>query len=78
MQPRLAEPSSDWVEAEGDADDALRREIAGLLGVVPVETDELVRTTNATPGQVANVLLELDLAGRLRREPGGKVALLPE
>ena len=78
LQPRMAEPPSDWSEAKGEADDTLRADIRGLLGVVPVETDELVRLTGAAPGIVAHVLLELDLAGRLRREPGGKVALLPE
>lgn len=78
LQPRLAEPPSDWADTPGEADDALRADITRLLGVVPVETDELVRMTGAPAGVVAHVLLELDLAGRLRREPGGKVALTPD
>ena len=76
--PRLAEPLFEWANAQGEADDALRREIRELLGFVPIDTNELIRMTDAPPGLVAHVLLELDLAGRLRREPGGKVALLPE
>jgi len=76
--PRLAEPLFEWADAQGEADDALRHDIRGLLGVVPIDTDELIRLTDAPPGLVAHVLLELDLAGRLRREPGGKVALLPD
>lgn len=78
FQPRLAEPLFEWAEAQGDADDALREDIRGLLGVVPIDTDELIRMSGAPPGLIAHVLLELDLAGRLRREPGGKVALLPD
>lgn len=75
--PRMAEPLFEWAEAQGEADDTLRREVEDALGVVPVEIDELVRLTGAGSGLVAHVLLELDLAGRLRRDPGGKVALLP-
>jgi len=55
LTPRFAEPLFEWATAQGEADDALRKDI-----------------------RVAHVLLELDLAGRLRREPGGKVALLPD
>jgi len=76
--PRLAEPLFEWAEAQGDADDQLRRDIHDLLGVVPIDIDELIRMADAPPGLVSHVLLELDLAGRLRREPGGKVALLPD
>ena len=78
LQPRMAEPLFEWAEAQGEADDALRRDIRNLLGVVPIDIDEIIRMADASPGLVAHVLLELDLAGRLRREPGGKVALLPE
>lgn len=76
-QPRIAEPLFEWASAQGDADEALRVEIHELLGVVPIEIDELIRMTDAPPGLVLHVLLELDLAGRLRRDPGGKVALMP-
>lgn len=78
LSPRMAEPLFDWAESQGEADDALRRKIETLLGVVPVELDELIRMADAPAGQVSHVLLELDLAGRLRREVGGRVALLPE
>ncbi len=77
-RPRIAEPLFEWAEAQGEADDALRRTVQDLLGVVPIDIDELIRMADAPPGLVSHVLLELDLAGRLRRDPGGKVALLPE
>jgi DNA processing protein len=37
--------------------------------------DELIRQSGASPAIVQTVLLELELAGRLERHAGGKVAL---
>ncbi len=59
-----------------DADDSDRRIIAGLLGPVPVGIDELVRQSHRPPAIVQTVLLELELAGRLERHAGGRVALV--
>ncbi|WP_277968890.1 DNA-processing protein DprA [Sphingomonas echinoides] len=59
-----------------DASDADRRAIIGLLGPVPVAIDELIRQSGASPAIVQTVLLELELAGRLERHAGGRVALL--
>ena len=59
-----------------DATDAERREIVGLLGPVPVAIDELIRQSGHGPAIVQTVLLELELAGRLERHAGGRVALL--
>ncbi|MEC9435411.1 MAG: DNA-processing protein DprA [Pseudomonadota bacterium] len=59
-------------------DRRLRAEIAGLLGLAPVEEDELLRLSGASLAAVAEVLLEFELAGRLDRQPGGMLALLPE
>ena len=57
--PRAEEPG----EAE-------RRALADLLGPVPVAVDELVRQSRLSAAQVAAVLLELELAGRLERHAG--------
>lgn len=57
------------------ADDALRRQIEELLGPVPTSVDELVRQCGAPAGAVQSILLELELAGRLYRESGNRVAL---
>ena len=59
-----------------DATDTERREIVGLLGPVPVAIDELIRQSGHGPAIVQTVLLELELAGRLERHAGGRVALL--
>ncbi len=53
-----------------------RRRIVDLLGPTPVEIDELIRQSGARPSVVRTVLLELEIAGRLERQPGGRVALL--
>ncbi|MEG3164501.1 DNA-processing protein DprA [Sphingomonas sp. PB2P19] len=58
-----------------DANDADRRAVIGLLGPVPVGIDELVRQAHLAPAIVQTVLLELELAGRLERHAGGRVAL---
>jgi DNA processing protein len=57
----------------GDAD---RDKVLEALSPVPTAIDEIIRHTGLHPAQVFMVLLELDLAGRLERHPGGKVSLL--
>ncbi|MCP4998167.1 MAG: DNA-protecting protein DprA [Hyphomicrobiales bacterium] len=57
--------------------DSVRARIAGALGPAPIGIDDLVRHTELPPAEVYLVLLELDLAGRLARHPGGCVSLLP-
>jgi DNA processing protein len=64
-------PPAGHIEAEADE---IRARIEELLGPAPVEVDELVRQTGATPAAVLTVLLELELAGRLARHPGGRVS----
>ena len=46
------------------------------LGPTPVTVDNLLRDTGLSTAIVWTALLELELAGRLERQPGGKVALL--
>jgi DNA processing protein len=58
--------------AEGD-----RTRIVEALGPTPVEIDEIMRYTDLPPSEVYLVLLELDLAGKLERHPGGMVSLPP-
>ena len=58
-----------------DASEADRRAIGDLLGPVAVGIDELVRQSHRSAAIVQLVLLELELAGRLERHAGGRVAL---
>jgi DNA processing protein len=86
LEPILGRPAvpAAWpVEEPGapgertDAPDAGERErIVSLLGPTPVALDDLIRLSGASAGHVRVVLLELDLAGRLRWQAGGLVALL--
>jgi DNA processing protein len=72
-------PSSNAGALETEAD-RVRARIEEALGVTPVEIDELIRQTGASPGAVLTVILELELAGRCRRHPGNRVgwAALPD
>ena len=45
------------------------------VAITPVGVDELVRQAGLPPAIVQTVLLELELAGRLSRHAGGRVAL---
>lgn len=61
----------------GEAEvDAARSEILVLLGPTPVMVDEIIRQCQLSPSVVSWVLLELELAGRLERHPGNRVAAL--
>jgi len=73
LAPRPSAPV-DALAAGEPAADATER-VAALLGPSPVESDELARQARLDPAQLASVLLDLELAGRLRRHPGGKVSL---
>ena len=59
---------------ESELDEA-RTILFALLSVVPTEMDELARQSQIPLGIMQQVLLELELAGRLHRGYGGKVSL---
>lgn len=64
----IGEPVSSDV-AEQD-----RAAVVGLLGPAPVPVDEIIRLSGLSPAVVQTVLLELELADRLARHAGGRVA----
>ncbi len=55
--------------------DALPDRLAERLGAEPVALDDLVREIGASVTAVQDALLDLELAGRLERHPGNRVAL---
>ena len=88
MAPGAAEsavppPAADALEpdpaslppGDDDALDTAREAVLALLGPSAVSVDELVRECQFSAPVVTTVLLELELAGRLERQPGGRVAL---
>ncbi len=70
----LAAPTP--VEIDETALTPVRRAVLERLGPSPTEVDELIRDCHVSPALVSTVLLELELAGRLERQPGNKVALI--
>lgn len=53
---------------------ALLDRITTLLGIEPMLVDEVIRQCHASPSEVQNALLELELDGRVSRHPGNRVA----
>ncbi|OYQ33718.1 DNA-protecting protein DprA [Niveispirillum lacus] len=71
----LFRPNSPTREDEAELEKA-RRQVAECLSPSPVLIDEVVRGCQLSAGVVMTVLLELELAGRLQRHPGGQVSLI--
>ncbi len=69
-EPAIPPSDSELVQA--------RALVIQALGPSPVTVDEIIRGCQLSVTVVATVLLELDLAGRLERLSGGRVALLAE
>jgi DNA processing protein len=83
LNPILARPPDDAALEEDEHDmqeadpgDDGRQRILALLGPVPVTPDDIVRASGLAVAAVRVALLELELAGRLHRDPGGRVSLL--
>jgi DNA processing protein len=53
-----------------------REKIMALLSPTPVPVDELIRQCQLSPAIVLTVVLELELAGRIERQPGNTLNLL--
>jgi DNA processing protein len=76
MESRTPPPPKRPAAPPQDPDDDLRRMIIELMGPVPMTVDELVEHARAPVSTIHLVLLELELAGRLTQEPGGKISLI--
>lgn len=74
-EPVMEEPEHEdgGVFPEPQEDD--RSRVIEALGPSPAEIDDIIRHTGVAAQTVYLVLLELDLAGRLHRHPGGMVSL---
>lgn len=82
LSESFGEPSRDtfsWQRCppgEPPDDRSLRRAVVELVGAAPVPMDEIIRQSGAAPSEVLGVILELELAGGIHREPGGRVCLV--
>jgi DNA processing protein len=75
LAPGLAEPRIAMVFV-ADATVSGRSALIQLLGPVPTLVDDLVRHCQLSPTEVHAALMDLELAGRVERLPGNRVALL--
>ncbi len=78
-EPKRAEtsfhgPFPEDLDPPGNAHDIL----LGHLSFTPVQVDELIRTCLLSIPVVQAALLEMELAGRIKRHPGNRVSLLQE
>jgi len=79
---RLSEPDAPQFGAASgkisEPDAAMRKRVLSALGPTPTAIDDIVRQTGVGIPLIRMILLELDLAGRLHRDPGDRVSLLPD
>jgi DNA processing protein len=84
LRPLSDSPDSTWKNAPSlsspslseKADEQLRIRLLEILSPTPVQIDEVIRASGAPASEVLTVILELELAGRIERQPGNKVNLL--
>jgi len=69
---RSQPPTSAIPRAAGE----LEAEIRARLALEPVPVDELIRQCHASPAQVQNALMDLELAGEVERHSGNRVSLV--
>ncbi|WP_225767524.1 DNA-processing protein DprA [Inquilinus sp. Marseille-Q2685] len=74
-RPRPAAVPEGGDGAETDRAGAMAR-VLELLSPTPTAVDELLRDCQLSPPVVLTVLLELELAGRIERQPGNRISLL--
>ncbi|WP_308909547.1 DNA-processing protein DprA [Pseudokordiimonas caeni] len=60
-----------------ETNSAAREKVKGLLSPSPTAMDDLIRLSGLPAGEVAALVLELELGGLAVRYPGGRVALVP-
>ncbi|MGE0736261.1 MAG: DNA-processing protein DprA [Alphaproteobacteria bacterium] len=64
------------VKSDSAGLEAARAKVLEALGPAPTSVDEIIRQCQLSAPVVAAALLELELAGRLERHPGHRVALI--
>jgi DNA processing protein len=78
-EPKQPQPLFN-IELSGDVDPPENAHdiIFGHLSFTPVAVDELIRTCLLSISVVQLALLEMELAGRIKRHPGNRVSLIQE
>ena len=73
--PQIVENSVEFDENSGEI---LQEKVISNLSFTPIYVDELVRACHVTIAELQSILLELELAGRIKRLPGNKISLLEQ
>ncbi len=74
--PQVEEPAYEESETfNHPPGDMERTKVIDALGPTPVEVNDIIRHTQLPASSVYLVMLELDIAGRLQRHPGGLISL---
>jgi DNA processing protein len=74
-EPFFEEPENHGNDSFTEPRDDDRSRVIEALGPSPAEIDDIIRHTGIAAQTVYLVLIELDLAGRLHRHPGGMVSI---
>ena len=64
------------VDIVADPPEDAHEAIIDKLSFTPISVDELLRSCHFTIGVLQTVLLDLELAGRIKRLPGNRIQLL--
>ncbi|MBK6896816.1 MAG: DNA-protecting protein DprA [Alphaproteobacteria bacterium] len=76
-EPLFASTGYDVAPLSGENPaDSEREAVLSCLSHAPINIDELIRACHLTVSAVQTILLELELAGRVRRLPGHRVSLI--
>jgi DNA processing protein len=77
-RPETASPTlfEGLADSTGDGLDSARSAVAACLSPTPVTVDEIVRQCQVTAPVVHTVLLEMELAGLIERQPGNRIAAI--
>ncbi len=75
-RPAPVEAAEEVAPDGADAGDDARATLAAQLSQTPLTVDELVRECQLSAAAVQTILLELELAGRVARQPGNRYSLL--
>lgn len=76
VTPALRPPEPPAAPTAHEDEASMLQTITGLLSPEPVAVDEIVRECHLSPAAVNTILLEMELAGRIQRHPGNRIALV--
>lgn len=65
-------PAESYEEPPADSHEA----IVEILSYTPIAVDEILRSCHVSIGSLQTILLDLELAGRIKRLPGSKIQLM--